>query len=93
MSRHSTPASARARADGDRAHVDARQISETAERVQPDSYDRDVHSSPPCTRSRAGLTQATGRNAKVTTSLPSSSVRNGTSTSSISMPIFSPSVA
>ncbi len=31
--------------------------------------------------------QATGRNANVTTSLPSSSVRNGTITSSISMPL------
>ena len=31
--------------------------------------------------------QPTGRNANVTTSLPSSSVRNGTSTSSISMPV------
>ena len=67
-------------ADRDRAHLDARHAREAAERVQPHTDDRDVHlrvlSSP----------QPTGRNANVTTSLPSSSVRNGTSTSSISMP-------
>src|SRR6266480_3838058 len=39
---------------------------------------------------RAGI-QGAGRNANVTTSLPSSSVRKGTSTSSISMPASSAS--
>ena len=37
--------------------------------------------------------QPTGRKAKVTTSFPASSVRNGTRTSSMSMPICSPATS
>ena len=70
-------------ADRDRAHVDARHSGEAAERVQAHAHDGDVHVS---SFPRA---QPTGRNANVTTSLPSSSVRNGTTTSSISMPCAS----
>ena len=68
-------------ADRDRAHLDARHAGEAAERVQPDAHDGDVH----CVV-LSSAAQPTGRNANVTTSLPSSSVRNGTTTSSISMP-------
>ena len=71
-------------ADGDRAHLDRRHAREAAERMQPHSHDRDVH---PVLPDALAPAQPTGRNAKVTTSLPSASVRNGTSTSSISMPI------
>ena len=66
-------------ADGDRAHLDAGRVTEPAERVEAHSDDGDVHAHV------LSLLQATGRNANVTTSLPSSSVRNGTITSSISI--------
>ena len=81
MSRHSTPASASARRIATAPMSMRGHAREAAERVQPHPDDRDVvhHACRPA--------QATGRNANVTTSLPSSSVRNGTSTSSISMPV------
>ena len=60
-------------------------LAEAAERVQAHAHDRNVHLSAPLDP------VATGRNANVTTSLPSSSVRNGTTTSSISMPSASTS--
>ena len=54
----------------------------TTERMQPHTHDRDI-----ATHAASTSSQLTGRNANVTTSLPSSSVRNGTNVSSISMPI------
>ena len=77
-------------ADRDRAHLDAGRLAEAPERVQPHSDDRYVHVHS-LSSVRPGVDQVTGRNAKVTTSLPSSSVRNGTTTSSISMPFVNTS--
>ena len=65
-------------ADRDRAHLDAGHPRESTERMQTHTDDRDL--------SRHLTPSPTGANANVTTSLPSSSVRNGTSASSISMP-------
>src|SRR5206468_522589 len=62
--------------DGDGPHVDPRLVFEAAERVETHTDDGDVRVHQ----------EATGWKAKVTTSLPWSSVRKGMSTSSISMP-------
>src|SRR5262249_3285451 len=72
-------------ADGDRAHVDPRAIPEAPERMEPHTYDRDVHG---LSSYRAFI----GRNANVTTSLPSPSVRHGTRTISMPIPSVSPAV-
>ena len=77
-------------ADRDRTHLDAGRLAEASERVQPHSDDRHIHVHS-LLLGRPGVDQVTGRNTKVTTSLPSSSVRNGTTTSSISMPFVSTS--
>ena len=62
------------------APISMRGLVEPAERVQPHADDGDV------VRHGSLLRLRPGRNANVTTSLPSSSVRNGTIASSISMP-------
>src|SRR3954469_10332484 len=86
MSRHSIPASASARRIAT-APISMAVVSPN----RPNGCNPTPMIATPSLASSTVVSYATGRNANVTTSLPSSSVRNGTTTSSMSIPMRSTS--